>query len=277
MKSEERHQLRTNDLSVVTTKTVSFLEHHLEAVIAAACAVVVLIALAVWWSQSSVSNNSAGWTMLDSATSADELGTVADRFKGKLPGQWAQLKMLEQDLQIALPQMFTNRELALAGLKTALEGFEKLAADKTAPATIKERSLWGIAQCMEATCDGNTSKVVEAFNRLLAEYPETIFKSVAEERVANLKKPEAESFFAWFSKENPKPVDARPEDFKPQGNPHAPNFEDADLEERKTDEPADAANPVNLEKPAEPAAPASNEPAKEGNPTSADKTPADNK
>src|SRR5262245_12152584 len=109
MKSEERHQLRTNDLSVVTTKTVGFLEQHLEATIAAVCAVVVLIALVVWWNQSSVSNNSAGWTMLDSAKNLEDFGSVADRFKGKLPGQWAQLRISERNLQNALPLMFANR------------------------------------------------------------------------------------------------------------------------------------------------------------------------
>ena len=48
----------------------------------------------------------------------------------------------------------------------------------------------------------------------MKEFPETIFKVVAEDRIATLKKDGSKEFYAWFSKENPKPPEARPRDFK---------------------------------------------------------------
>jgi hypothetical protein len=222
MKSEERHQLLTNDLGVVTTRTVGFFERHLESVIAVVCAVLVVVAVAVWWTQSAESDNTAGWTELDSAQNLLDLGRVADRFKGKTPGQWARLKIAEKAVQNALPMMFSHRELAKGELKSAVEGFESLVQDKTAPPIIRERALWGLALCLESLCDGDTSKPIAAYETLMTDFPDTIFKAVAQERIASLKKGDAKEFYEWFSKEDPKPLDVRPDEFKGIGaNPPA--------------------------------------------------------
>ena len=123
--------------------------------------------------------------------------------------------------------MFSNRDVARTDIKAAREGFEALLQDKTDP-MIRERSLWGLALCLESTNDGNTSKVIEAYQRLLTEFPETIFKVVADDRIATLKKDGAKEFYAWFSKENPKPPEARPRDFKNDESAPAQPKEDPD-------------------------------------------------
>lgn len=218
MKSEERHQLLTNDLSVVTTKTVGFFERHLGTAIAVVCGVLLVAAFGFWWTRATGYENAEGWTRLDTATNEEELGAVVDKYRGKPPGQWAQLRIAEKNLQNAMPLMFSNRELALTDLKRARqEGFEPLLQDKSIAPTIRERCLWGLALCLETACDGDTSKPIEAYQRLLDEVPDTIFKTVAEERLAALKKGDAKEFYAWFSKESPKPPEARPRDFNPNG------------------------------------------------------------
>lgn len=217
MKSEERHQLLQNDLSVVTEKTVGFFERHLGTLIAVVCAVVVVGALGFWWTNPSNSENAPGWTMLDAATNLEEFEGVVDKFKGKPPGQWAQLQVSEKTLQTAIPLMFTNREIALKDLKRCREGFESLVQDKSAAAVIRERALWGLALSLETGCEGDTSKPVEAYERLIADFPDSIFKAVAEERIQTLKKKRATEFYAWFSKEKPKPPEAHPRDVKPGG------------------------------------------------------------
>ena len=108
MKSEERHQLLTNDLGVVTTQTVGFAERHLGTVIAVGCGLLLMVAAATWWTRTAGSENAAGWTMLDSATNLEEFGDVVDKYKGTPPGQWAQLQISEKTLQNAMPLMFSN-------------------------------------------------------------------------------------------------------------------------------------------------------------------------
>ena len=154
--------------------------------------------------------------MLDSASNLEEFGDVVDKFKGKPPGQWAQLQIAEKTLQSAMPLMFTNRDIALADLKRAREGFDALLQDKTVSPAIRERSLWGLALTLETGCDGDTSKPIEAYERLLSDFPDSIFKSVADDRIRSLKKPSSREFYTWFSKEKPKPCTrpVQPRDFK---------------------------------------------------------------
>jgi hypothetical protein len=114
-----------------------------------------------------------------------------------------------------MPLMFTNREIAVADLKRARESFDSLLHDKTAPPLVRERALWGLALTLETVCDADTQKPIEAYERLLSDFPDTIFKSVAEERIRSLKKPSTRDFYSWFSKEKPKPPEARPLDIKP--------------------------------------------------------------
>ena len=217
MKSEERHQLLTNDLEVVTTRTVSFLEKYAGIIVGAIVGIALFAAIGIWWTSTNEIDDSAGWKQLDTAQNLEEFGTVVDKFKGKAPGHWAQLHVAETNLKTGLPLMFTNREIAKADLKRAREGFDSLLQDKAAGAVIHERALWGLALCLEATCDGNTSRPIEAFERLTTEFPETMFKPIAEERIASLKKPGTKEFYTWFSKEDPKPPEVRPRDFKIDG------------------------------------------------------------
>ncbi len=251
MKSEERHQLLTNDLGVVTTKTVGFFERHLGTIVTVACAVLLVSAIGFWWNRSTGSENAAAWTMLDNATNQDELGAVVDKFKGKPPARWAQLQIAEQRLQSAMPLMFSNRELALTDVKSAREKFESLLQDKAVPPQIRERALWGLALSLETSCDGDTSKPIKAYDLLLAEFPETIFKPVAENRLAELKKAEASEFYTWFSKENPKPPEVRPRDFNPHGiNLPAPTDPNDEPDDDVTKSPEKPQAPVDDKTPA---------------------------
>ena len=260
MKSEERHQLLTNDLGVVTTKTATFVESHGVTIASVVCGILLLAGIGFYWSQSTEAEFEEGWYRLDTAKNLDEFDEVSRKFKGTPPAVWAKLQVAEQTLQNAMPLMFTNRELALADLKSALGEYETLVHEKGVPSAVRERALWGIARCLETTCDGDTSKAIEAYQSLITEFPETIYKPQAEERMLALKKPSAAEFYGWFSKEKPKPPEIRPKDFDPNAvnlpSPGQPKDDgDDDDEKSAADKPA-------AEKPqtdASSAAPATNE------------------
>lgn len=264
MKSEERHQLLQNDLQVVTTRTVGFAERHLGTVIAVVCVVALIGVVALVWSNTTDTTSAAGWTLLDTAKNIEDLGEVADKYKGKPPGQWAQLQISEKTLQTAMPLMFTSREIALADLKRAREGFESLLKDSSSSPLIRERSLWGLALCLETGCDGDVTKPVEAYQRLITEFSETPFKKVAEQRIQALKRGDSAEFYAWFSKENPKPPEIRPRDgasrinsLAPDQDPfeadpkNEPDFKSAVEEKLKKDKPDLPEQKTDGEKPVE--------------------------
>ena len=108
--------------------------------------------------------------------------------------------------------LFSERELADTDLKRAREGFEQLMASASTGPIIRERAVWGVARCLESTSDGETTQAIAAYQRLLSEFPDTIYKPFAEDRIAALKTGGTKEFYAWFSKQNPKPTDIRPKD-----------------------------------------------------------------
>ena len=217
MNSEERHQLQTNDLGVVAERTVGFFERHMGTILGAACAALLALAVGYWWTQSVETGAESGWTLLNSAQSIDDYGAVIDKFKGEPAAHWALLIVSETNLKTALPTMFKDRAIAITDIKSAQKGFESLREEKKVDPAIRERALWGLALCLETMCDGNIENPIKAYEALTNEFPDSIFKQVAGDRIASLKKEGSKDFYAWFSKENPKPPEARPRDFKPEG------------------------------------------------------------
>ncbi|MEO1980563.1 MAG: hypothetical protein ABGZ24_08615, partial [Fuerstiella sp.] len=101
----------------------------------------------------------------------------------------------------------TNREVGKEELKAAKAAYDQL-ADR--PGQVRERVLIGLARVAETGCDGNekTHKTaIDAWDDVLAEFPDSIVKKHAEERKAQLDTAESKSFYAWFDKQDPKPVD----------------------------------------------------------------------
>ena len=73
-----------------------------------------------------------------------------------------------------------------------------------------------MARCRESQADESTGGAVEAYERLLAEFPATIYKELAEQRIDLLRTDRAKAFYAWFHKQNPKPPDLQtPRDGEP--------------------------------------------------------------
>lgn len=212
MNSEERHRLKTNELGQAVQAVGHRLEDHTTKIVAVVCGILLIAAAVIWWSRQSGAVAATAWTMLENAQNVDDFGLIREKYQGTIAGRWARLRESELYLQSGMAQMFENRELALTDLKKSKEGFEQLVAHKPADPVIQERALWGLSQVLEATCDGDTTKAVESYQRLLNEIPETYFKAIAEQRVASLKTGGAKDFYAWYSKQNPKPRENRPKD-----------------------------------------------------------------
>ena len=212
MNSEERHRLKTNELGQVVQAVGHRLEDHVGKIVGAICGILLVAAVIVVWSRNSNASAAKAWTLLENAQSVDDYGKIREDYKGTLPGRWASLRESELYLQTGMSLMFENRELALTDLKKAKDGFELLASEKSADPSIQERALWGLALVLESTGDGDTTKAVECYERLLSEVPETYYKGLAEQRIAALKTGGAKEFYAWFSKQNPKPAESRPKD-----------------------------------------------------------------
>jgi hypothetical protein len=160
------------------------------------------------------------WSKFGSAQSAADFGEVAKEFGSTEVGIWARLSEGEAELSEGVRLQFTDRKSADAELKKAGEAFDAVIKSGAAPVAALERAYLGKARFLEATSDGKLDQVLEAYQAFSQKYPTSIYKTIVDDRIAALMKPETKDFYAWFAKQSPKPEDRRnPRDGLPAGHP----------------------------------------------------------
>lgn len=185
-------------------------------------ACVAMIGVAIWYSytKTSSSRSEAAWVQYSQARSAEDFGNIADVYSNTEVGTWARLGEGERMVDSGISLMFTDREGALGELKKADEAFRMVLGNKSGSDVARERAAWGLAKSTEAQSDSDTTKAVEGYTALLTQFPKSIYKAAAEERIDALKSPDAKEFYAWFHKQHPKPPDPKkPKDGLPEGHP----------------------------------------------------------
>jgi hypothetical protein len=160
------------------------------------------------------------WGKFGKAQSAADFGEVAKETANTEISIWARLAEGESELRDGVRLQFTDRKSADSELKKAGEAFDAVIMSGDAPASARERAFIGKARFLEATSDGAVDKALEAYESFAKKYPESIYKQLVEERITALKSPSSKEFYAWFSKQNPKPEDRpKPRDGLPPGHP----------------------------------------------------------
>lgn len=175
-----------------------------------ALAVVILGATGatVWW-RSASARAAAGWTELASAAAPADFARVADSFADSPVGAWARLREGESLLESGIRLMFEDRAAALADLTKARDSFEKLLNLPGTPGEIRMKGLYGLARTLETLSDGDTAPAIAAYEKLLREFPGSVYEETARRQIAALKSDELKQFYAWFHAQNPKPPDRK--------------------------------------------------------------------
>ena len=215
---------------------IKWLDQYGNAATIVAC--VAMIGGAIWYSytRTSSSRSEAAWAQYSQARSAEDFGNIADVYASTEVGTWARLGEGERLLDSGISLMFTDRAGALGDLKKADEAFRKVLGNRSGPEVARERASWGLAKSTEAQSDSDTTKAIEGYTALLSQFPKSIYKAAAEERIESLKSPDAKEFYAWFHKQNPKPPELKkPKDGLPDGHPSLDSLLNDNPEDDKTD------------------------------------------
>jgi hypothetical protein len=238
MKSEHRHDLKTNELGRLvgeaTRASEQYVHQHVATIVIAAIALIAVV-LGVWfWISGLGSTGSESWRSLSGANSVEDFARAADKYRGTSVASWARLREAEAELFNGTRLMFTDRDAGRSELRKAQEAFEEVVADKNATDEIQERALYGLATTREALSDKNTEPAIQTYQRLLTQFPNTVYKPLAEARIAALKTGRAQDFYAWFHVQNPQPRDRElpqdlaippaPGDAKSQPDPFGPDL-----------------------------------------------------
>lgn len=219
--NQHRRDLNTNELDKLAQKAAPFFEKHGNTLLYGACAIVLALAIGYYFVRTSASADAAAWNAYFAARTPEEFGEVAEKFPDRSVADWARVQEAEMYLSQSVRGMFQDREGAVSDLKKARETFEAVLQKSSLPPTVQERAQYGLARTLETLCDGDTAPAVEAYERLLTNFPDSIHAQTCQERITLLKSDEAREFYAWFSKQDPKPEDIRrPQDTGlPPGHP----------------------------------------------------------
>jgi len=204
MKSEHRHELKTNELGRIVSQATPFLERYANYILIGLAVVIIAATAAVYFSNTT-SPATAGWTAMVKANSAEDFATVADDYPNTEVGDWARLIEAESYLENAIRSSFTDRASANSDLNKSREILEQLSKKSGVPEGIRKRALFALARCAEAS--GEADQAVDLYKQLVREYDDPVYKDIAEGRISVLETADAKDFYAWFRKQNPKPED----------------------------------------------------------------------
>jgi hypothetical protein len=216
MKSEHRHELQTNELGKYAEKLAIFIDVHGNRLMIGVCLACLPLAGIIYWYRTTTNNEAAAWRDFAAAVSnnkADDFLDVWESHKSTPVGLWARVHEGETRLTLGVETMFRNVDAGLEELKKAKSAFQSVADDKRAPQETRERALIGLGRAIESMSDGSETDALKAYEMLVKDYPNSIYKSDAEGRIAALKKPDSREFYAWFAKyPRPKFEEKRPRD-----------------------------------------------------------------
>ena len=232
--------LQDNDLASGTLAFVDRIRPHLGTLL---LGVLVLFAgLAAWTLINSqrLAQRAAGWDECLTALAEGDPGrleTVATRYAGTAAAQWAEIVMADTALADGNRLVITDRAQGVRRLGEAVARYTAVNAQRPGPLAA-ERAIFGLARSRESL--GELAEARRGYQALVAEYPESPFRGLAEERSAALGRESTERWYKWFES-RPAAPPVQPADQNPSAQQTKP-----------VDEPAEpAAQPA---EPAEPAA-----------------------
>lgn len=216
MKSEHRHELQTNELGKFAEKLAIFIDVHGNRLMIGVCLACLPLAGLIYWYRTTTNNEAAAWRDFAAAVSnnkADDFLEVWETHKSSPVGLWARVHEGESRLTLGVETMFRNVEAGLVELNKAKTAFQSVVDDRKAPQEVRERAIIGLGRALESMSDGNEADAVKAYELLVNDYPNSIYKEDAAARITALKRPGSQDFYAWFAKyPRPKIEEKRPRD-----------------------------------------------------------------
>ncbi len=210
MKSEERHHLAENDLAQILDRWLKKIEPYSNQILLGILIGTVAILGILFFARSGASASEEAWTKFAAAESADDYATVADDYPHSNVTTWARLRAGELYLAQGMQTAVSDRKSTTERLEQAESSFNQVLQAQSVSPEAREQALYGLAVVKETLSDGNTQPAVETYEELLKSFPDSRFAGLAKHRVDALKTEEAQSFYAWFDKQERRP-DQRPE------------------------------------------------------------------
>ncbi|MFQ5731847.1 MAG: tol-pal system YbgF family protein [Planctomycetaceae bacterium] len=211
MKSDHRRELHANELERLTENIGRFFEKYgMQVLIGLVAAVLIGIGI-YWFVTTYYGGDTQGTLELVNATTADDFQNIADNpdradWKAR---PLALLSAAQRRLRDGNRYYFTGRKAGRKELKAAEANIRKVLEVPDLSLADRERALYLHATAIESLCDSDTTPAVAAYQKLLSEFPKSLYKEVAEERIKRLKDPLTEQFYAFLAGDDRRPADRK--------------------------------------------------------------------
>ena len=191
-------ELHDNDLAVTTQAAVDRVRPHLGTILLAAA--VLFAALAAWTLIRSqrTAEQTAAWDSFINAFAQGDAGaldTVTARFAGSPAAQWASIVQADAALADGNRLMMVDPGQARRRLQAAVDRYASV-NDEGPTAQAAQRGIFGLARARESL--GELEEARRGYEALAAEYPDSPYRTIAEERVAALSRDSTQQWYKWF-------------------------------------------------------------------------------
>ncbi|MFM1904249.1 MAG: hypothetical protein RLZZ440_2149 [Planctomycetota bacterium] len=191
-------ELHDNDLAVTSQAIFDRIRPHLSTLLLVAA--VVFLGMAGWTLLRSqrVAEQRAAWDGFINAFAEGDAGaldTVMARFGGSPAAQWAAIVQADAALADGNRLLLTDPAQARKRLEAAVERYAAVNAERPSDLAA-QRAVFGLARARESL--GELEEAARGYQTLVAEYPESGYVAVAEERIAALSRPATREWYNWF-------------------------------------------------------------------------------
>lgn len=211
MKTERRHELKTNELADWLGKSMVRVEENYKVGLAIVVVVVLLVAVWAYLRNSAAQKTQESWTAFQRASASNngvnDLTDVANRYHDLPAGACALLMLGDMQLRTGTDQLFADRADANDQLRRALDNYQAVInspADVTP--IVKQRALLGLARAAESLND--LPRAREAYQQLADanRWPQAYYSKEAQTRLDALSRTSTKEFYDWFAKQEPRPA-----------------------------------------------------------------------
>ena len=199
MQPADLAEIEGNDLAHATMSLVDRIRPHLTML--AVAVGVAFAGLAAWTlisSQQDAERAQAWDACLTAVASRDaaRLGDVATRYPGSAAAVWSQILLADNALAEGGRLVLVDKTRGRERLQAAAELYAGVLGQKPAEMAA-ERAVFGLARARESL--GELEAAKRGYEVLVAEYPASPLRTLAESRAVALARPGADGWYDWFA------------------------------------------------------------------------------
>jgi len=206
MKTQRRHELQTNKLADQIGVYLQMVRPYQKLILYGVVTVAVLGAAVLFISSQQQARAGASWedyfnAMVEQRPEA--LDEVAQLHSGSPAALWARQAAGDMKLMTGASLLYQDRKEALKNLRDAEKNFSAVEQNAAVYPMLLQRARYGLAQTYESLCE--VEKARDYFKKVASAEPNSALGKLAQRRHDQMVGRDAERWFAWFEKQEPKP------------------------------------------------------------------------